>query len=147
MFQNNKAGGFRQKYYHFMQGRYGADQLSRFLIGVAFILMILSMFFNGRLRILYWPSLVLLIYVYTRIFSRNIPKQYAMNQKYLVYRSKFLYKVNPILPRNLKKTFAEHKMYHIYKCPNCTQKIRVPRGKGKIAIRCPKCGTEFIKKS
>ncbi len=37
--------------------------------------------------------------------------------------------------------------YWIYPCPNCKQEIRVPGNRGKIAIRCPKCGTEFIKDS
>ena len=46
-----------------------------------------------------------------------------------------------------KKAFAQRKEYRIFKCPKCGQKLRVPRGKGKIAIRCRKCGEEFIRKT
>lgn len=85
---------------------------------------------------------VAIIYCYFRIFSKNITKRYAENQKYLAKTYKlrsFFYKQ--------KELMKQRKVYHIYKCPSCKQKIRIPRGKGKIEVRCPKCGTTFIKKS
>jgi len=88
-----------------------------------------------------WECLLILL-VYIRMFSRNISKRYAENQKYLA------------LENRLRRFFGQkrylmqqRKEYHIYKCPDCKQKIRIPRGKGKISIRCPKCGEEFIKNS
>ena len=38
----------------------------------------------------------------------------------------------------------EHKYFT---CPNCKTVCRVPRGKGKIVITCPKCGGEIRGKS
>ena len=34
-----------------------------------------------------------------------------------------------------------------YKCPKCKQLVRVPRGKGKISITCPRCKEKFVKKT
>lgn len=130
----------KEKMMRFMQGRYGADQFSRFLLGVMLVCMVLSFFIKSNI----WSILMggLLIYSYFRMFSRNIPARYAENQKYLQLTAKF---------RNKwavwKRDMNTRKTHHIYRCPSCKQKIRVPRGRGKIAIRCPKCSTEFIKKS
>ena len=49
--------------------------------------------------------------------------------------------------RGLKDQWANRKLYHYYRCPKCRQKLRVPRGRGRIQISCPRCGTQFIKKS
>ena len=49
--------------------------------------------------------------------------------------------------RSLKEQWANRKVYHYYRCPQCRQKLRVPRGRGRIQISCPRCGTQFIKKS
>ena len=49
--------------------------------------------------------------------------------------------------RILSRTTLKRKEYHYYRCPQCGQQLRVPRGRGKISITCPKCGHQFIKKS
>ena len=84
----------------------------------------------------------MLIYSYVRVFSKNINKRYEQNQKYLYYESK-VKKLFSGVKYNLKK----RKTHRIFMCPSCKQKIRVPRGKGKIEITCPKCHTTFIRKS
>ncbi len=124
----------------FMIGRYGMDDLSRFLGWLSFILIVIEMF--SRKAVLTYITLVLIVILYYRTFSRNISKRYAENQKYLVYTGK----VRAYLA-NRKRYLSELKSYHIYKCPSCRQKIRIPRGKGRIEISCPKCHTKFIKNS
>ena len=129
----------KEKLQRFMWGRYGNDRFNQFLMIVALVCLALSFF---GLRIFYVLALALLVYVYYRMFSRNIPKRYAENQKYLQMTRgirTFFYR-----QRNM---ITQRKTHHIYKCPSCKQKIRVPKGKGKIEIRCPKCNTRFIKRS
>ncbi|HIR75538.1 MAG TPA: hypothetical protein IAB97_01305 [Candidatus Choladousia intestinipullorum] len=130
----------KRRFMEFMSGRYGADQLSRFTLAVSLILLVLNIFTN--LRIIYLAALIVLAWCYFRMFSRNITKRSAENQKYLnmVWKSKVKF-------GKFKNRIVQSKDYHIYKCPSCGQKIRIPRGKGKICITCPKCRTEFEKKS
>jgi ribosomal protein L37AE/L43A len=123
-----------------MQGRYGADELYRFLIGAAVVCVVLNLFFRSRiLEILYW---VLLIFAIYRMLSRNYNARYEENQKYLKASSRFRYWFD-----QQRKLMEERKIHHIYSCPKCRQKIRIPKGKGKIMVRCPKCGHEFKKRS
>ena len=132
--------GMKEKFQRFMIGRYGADQLSRAYLITALVLCIVSMF--SKTGILYWVGIALLIYAYWRMMSKNISKRYEENQKYLNARYQAAVKWN-----KTKTRFAERKSYRFYKCPQCSQKVRVPKGKGKICITCPKCRTEFVKKS
>lgn len=129
----------RDKFQRFMWGRYGNDNLNQFLMVAAMVLLILSLFFSGPFYLL---SIIALVYVYYRMFSKNISKRSAENQWYLQKSMK----IRSFFQKK-KREFSQRKQYHIYKCPNCKQKIRVPRGRGKIAITCRKCGNEFIRKS
>lgn len=131
---------FRERMQRFMYGRYGMDSLGKFLSWSSIVLLLLSMV--PKLGLLYWVALAGLIWCYFRMFSRNIQKRYQENCRY--YRL-----TNGIRDffRKQKSYSVQRKTHHIYKCPQCKQKIRVPRGKGRIAIRCRKCGTEFIKNS
>ncbi len=138
--EKNEVKSMKEKIQRFMIGRYGADELSKAQSVVVMILLILSLF--GRLGILYWLALALMIYSVWRMFSKNVSKRYEENQKYLNYRYKAAVKID-----RMKKHFAQRKIYRFYKCPQCKQKVRVPKGRGKICITCPKCRTEFVKKS
>lgn len=122
-----------------MSGRYGFDQLNGFLCILSLILVVLGAWLSG---FLYWLGLALLLWCYYRIFSRNIQKRYAENMKYLSLQNQ----AKDWLARQ-KLRFDQRKVYRYFKCPHCKQSIRVPRGRGRISITCPKCGTSFIKKS
>lgn len=134
----------KEKFMRFMQGRYGVDQLSKALLVIGLISILLASFFRGSLvgTFFYYVGWFLIIYCYFRMFSKNVSKRYAENQAYLAKS----YKIRYFFAKQ-KDLFRQRKQYHIYKCPGCSQKIRIPRGKGKIEICCPKCGTKFIKKS
>lgn len=122
-----------------MQGRYGNDQLNRFLMILVLVCFVLSLF---GLRPFYLLGILCLVLSYFRMLSRNIYKRRGENAVYLRYE----YKVKQTFA-TWKRDMQQRKTHHIYRCPSCRQKIRIPRGKGKIEIRCPKCSNTFIKKS
>ena len=82
----------REKFQHFMQGRYGADQLSRFLTAIGLVLIILNLFV--RSNIIVYLVMAILVYCYYRMFSRDYNRRYAENQKFLTWQNKIKYKVN-----------------------------------------------------
>lgn len=130
----------RRRMEEFMRGRYGTDQYSRFLLGACMVVLLLNIFM--RMPGLNLLVLMVLGYCYFRMFSRNIAARSQENQKYLYYSERIRRWF-----QKTKRRIVESKDFHIYKCPSCGQKIRIPRGKGRISIRCPKCRTEFEKKS
>ena len=123
-----------------MQGRYGQDAFTRFVLGAMLACVVLNLLVGSRfLSIMAWA---LLVYAYFRLFSRNHAARYAENQRYLNATAKLRYWFD-----QQKRLKEERKYHHIYVCPKCRQKIRIPKGKGKIMVRCPKCRHEFQKRS
>ena len=134
----------RDRMIRFMQGRYGADAYGKFLSTVVIILLVVEIFttsvsLRACLNIL---TLAMLVYLYFRMFSKNYSKRYAENQKYLEVSAP----IRTFVQRQ-KSHAVQRKNYRLYKCPECKQMVRVPKGKGRIAISCPKCHKEFIRKS
>jgi hypothetical protein len=128
----------------FMQGRYGVDHFSHFLVILAFLLMFVQLFIRQDVVDLILSILVVfvLVFSYYRTFSRNHYRRYQENEWYLQYHNKVKY----FFSRE-KDKMSQRKTHRIFRCPNCGQSVRVPKGKGKIAITCPMCRTEFIKRS
>lgn len=130
----------KEKFIRFMYGRYGMDSLGRFTIAAGLFSIILSAFIHWRiLPLISWLSIIT---AYYRMFSKNIQKRSAENQWYLNKTCRLRTFIN-----KQKNLLVQRKTHHIYRCPSCKQKIRIPRKKGRIEIRCPKCGTTFIKRS
>lgn len=117
------------------------DALGRTLLAVSMVLLFVSFFLPGR-GILYFLALGFLFYGYFRMFSRNVQKRYRENAKYLTYENR----VRNFFRRQ-KSYHQQRKTHHIFRCPNCKQRIRIPKGKGKVSIRCARCGTEFVRVS
>ena len=136
----------KEKLARFMQGRYGNDKLNNFLMKTFLVEFILYFLLRGVSRglstLMYYLGFATIIYVYYRLLSRNIYKRASENQAFLNKTANIRNKIN-----SQKSIIKQRKTHRIYKCPTCKQKVRVPKGKGKISIHCPKCDTYFIKRS
>ena len=122
----------KQALQRFMMGRYGTDKLNMWILGAGLILCLASVFIPVAQVDLALTacSYVLMGWAIFRTLSRNTYKRYRENRRFLM-----------ILDR-LKD--RDHKYFD---CPKCRQPVRVPRGKGKIMITCPKCREKFQRKS
>ena len=123
----------------FMYGRYGNDQLGFFLLGLSVSLSLLATVLEfGLLNLV---AEVVIIYALFRMFSRNTYKRREEN-------AKFMRRFNPFLKWfRLQQTMRKDKAHRYFKCPNCSQYLRVPRGKGKITVTCRSCKASFQEKS
>ena len=116
----------------FMEGRYGPDKLNSFLLWTAVILMVIGLFIPSAT-----VKLILMAVYYTlwgwsifRMLSRNTYRRYRENRRFLLLIDRF-----------------KDRQHRYFDCPSCRQSVRVPRGKGKIAITCPKCREKFVRKT
>ena len=124
----------------FMYGRYGSDELSYALILVSILLMILSNF--DKLWFLYIVSLIPLAVSFWRCLSKNIYARTAERNKFLSLISGPKSSIKLLINK-----FKDRKTHRYYKCSDCKSVLRVPKGRGKIEITCPKCGKRTVKKT
>ena len=133
----------REKMMRFMAGRNGNDQLNLFLYAADAILLIAAALVRGQAGRWMWLAvLILLGYIYFRMFSKNLTKRREENGKYLRVR----YSIQAGLKIRREK-WVQRKDYKFFTCPSCKTTLRVPRGHGKIKIVCRKCGNSFTGKS
>ena len=156
---------FRYKLMQFMQGRYGSDSLNFALIiasvavsllnSILYVILRFSLLYN-LLRIIVWALIIFAIY---RMFSRNIEKRRRENEGFLKFTAPFRKNHNGGYngysnyggygTNSYDTNFYQQSkpQYKYFKCKKCKAKLRVPKGKGKITITCPKCRAVFKGKS
>ena len=129
----HQAGGrLYASFRSFMSGRYGSDRLNMAILCCGVAARILSSLLrNLTMRTIFWAlSYALMIWAIFRALSRNTYKRYQENRKFLLIFDR-------LKDRNNR----------YFDCPKCRQTVRVPRGKGKISITCPRCKEKVIRKT
>ena len=131
----------------FMYGRNGMDQLNRALfgayLGLWLVELVLNMTLKSRLVTSIFEGLLfaLMLNILARMFSKNLYRRRAENQKWV----NFVWRIRS----GRKNAAARHadRDHKYFTCKNCRTICRVPAGKGKLEITCPKCGEKIIGKS
>ena len=120
------------KMQRFMAGRYGTDRLNMAILGAGLAACLISPFFRSPLIHLLFTAISygLMIWAIFRSLSRNTYGRYQENRKFLQFFDRL-----------------KDRQHRYYDCPKCRQMVRVPRGKGKISITCPRCREKFVKKT
>lgn len=137
---SNSQGGLRQKLAAWMEGRNGSDELGTCVLAIALILLVLNLFFHTF--VLSIVALFLAGYSCWRLSSRDVEARETENVVFLDF-------VSPLMPwlRNPGGAAKELRKYKHLTCPECGQRVRVPRKKGKLRVTCPSCQAKFEAKS
>ena len=119
-------------YRNFMAGRYGTDRLNMVILSVGLVASLLSVLikFAPVNLVLFFLSYGMMFWAIFRTLSRNTYKRYQENRKFLQLVGR-----------------AKDREHRYFDCHKCRQMVRVPRGKGKISITCPRCREKFVKKT
>ena len=127
-FMANLGQGLRR----FMAGRYGTDRLNMTILITGVVISLIGTFIRVPVLNLLttFVSYGLMFWAIFRSFSRNTYRRYEENRK-------FMQLFDALKDRD----------HRYFDCPKCRQRVRVPRGKGKIAITCPKCREKFVRKT
>ena len=137
---NGPKRGFQQRLADWMVGRNGSDELGICVSVVALVLLLINTFV--RTFVLSVFALLLVGYSCWRMSSRDVEARETENAVFLDFAS-------PIMPwlRNPAAAAKEFRAYKHLTCPECGQRVRVPRKKGKLRVTCPQCRAKFEAKS
>lgn len=129
----------REKIARFLYGRYGNDQLNNFLVGLAFVIIIVNIFLNSSVLVI--ANYLVLAWALYRMLSKKYQKRRNELNRFLKISRPFRSGWNKV---RMRFGDRDHKYY---RCPSCNQTVRVPRKRGKITITCPRCGNKFDKRT
>lgn len=152
---------FRNRFYRFMQGRNGVDALSRCIMRLSLGCLFAALLFtfvsllclrrdaetaSTVFRILYYVAygfgVFLSVLWIFRAFSRNVAKRQSENTRFLYREQKVRRKI-----ASLKQQWKDRRTHKYFRCPQCRQRMRAPRHKGKIRVTCSRCGHIFMTKT
>lgn len=131
----------------FLEGRYGVDPFSIFVMCVAALLL------TSRFWVVWIVSGLLLIYVVFRALSRHLDARrrelegfYNLFRRLMAWFQRAWFKTTGFF-RRIGPRLAERRDFVVFKCPKCKAKLRLPRHRGKLAVTCPMCGHQFIRRT
>ena len=130
-----------EKFKKFMVGRYGVDQLSNGLNFIFLLFVIIGLLSKKSFFLVL--ALVPMIYNYYRMFSKNFSKRYNENRIYTNFMAPYYNWLEKITKKLQKYQNRDRKNYKYFTCKSCKQELRIPKGKGKVTITCPRCKHSF----
>ncbi len=129
-------------------GRRGPDSIALVLFLIGLALSAAAWFTQSQLLgwLVYIPWLLALL----RMFSTDLERRYQENRRFLAMWERAKAAVAGLFSgkkRGPDLHVADSASYHHFCCPACGQKLRVPKGRGKVMVTCPKCDRTFIERA
>jgi len=135
--------GIKAKLEAFMDGRNGMDRLNRSLVWIYLLIFIAGIFLVPKEEGISIASVavdgilvVMIIIILFRAFSRDVVKRRRECDKWSTFWWRFR-------TGNVDKTFNNGSAFKYITCERCGTTSRVPAGKGKIIVICPRCQTRI----
>lgn len=137
---------FREDMKVVMQSRCGLDELNNFIMLIAFIYIVIALFTGKKICIIL--AAIFIVVTYLRVFSKKIEQRNKENAVYMRYMGG-LVEFGNYCKKSIKMLYrtSQDKEYMYFVCFSCQQIIRVPKGKNKVSIRCPKCSKTYVKRT
>lgn len=139
---------FREDMKVVMSRRCGLDELNNFIMLIAFVFIVTGLLVHKFKWIFILLAAILIVLCYIRVFSKQLEKRKKENDFYMRYMGSVVHFTNHIiLSLKMKIKTMNDNEYAFFVCKNCGQVLRIPKGKYRVSIRCPKCSTTFVKRT